>query len=95
MGPVNIEVWDDTNNTLIARVIVVRTDGIQQIVIPVDAPAANPSIYSGWGPFRTVPVPPLPGQRLEVRVWSPGGAVVNVYSADMTAVSGSGLAAQP
>jgi len=40
-------------------------------------------------------VPPPAGQLLEVRVWSPGGFAVSVYSADLTAASGSGLAALP
>jgi hypothetical protein len=93
-GPVNVEVWDDTNNTLLARRAIIQTDGIQQIVMPVDAPTADASIYSGWGPFRTVPVPPPSGQRIEVRVWSPGGVAVNVYSADLTATPDSDLAAQ-
>jgi hypothetical protein len=53
---------------------------------------AGASAYSGWGPFRTEPIAPPAGQRLEVRVWSPGGA--DVYSADLTAVPGSGPAAQ-
>jgi len=95
-GPVNVEVWDDTSNTLLARRVVPNTGGVQQITMPVLAPdTAGAAAYSGWGPFRTEPIEPPPAQRLEVRVWSPGGEVVNVYSADLTAVSGSGLAAKP
>jgi hypothetical protein len=94
-GPVNVEVWDDTSDTLLARRMIPQTSGTQQVVIPVVAPdAPNATVYSGWGPFRANFVSPPPGQRLEVRVWSPGGAAVNVYSADLTAVSGSGPAAQ-
>jgi hypothetical protein len=89
-GPVNVEIWDDTNNTLLGRQAIASTDGAQQVEMPVDAPAASASVYSGWGPFRTVPVPPPAAQLLEVRVWSPGGEAVNVYSAELTAVSGPG-----
>ncbi len=82
--PVNVEVWDDNTNTLLARRAVTQTDGIQQIVLPVVAPAGtNQTVFGGWGPFRANFVTPPPGQHLEVRVWSPGGAAVNVYSADL------------
>jgi hypothetical protein len=94
-GPVNVEVWDDTSDTLLARRMIPETSGTQQVVIPVVAPdAPNATVYSGWGPFRANFVSPPPGQRLEVRVWSPGGAAVNVYSADLAAGPGPGPAAQ-
>jgi hypothetical protein len=83
-GPVNVEVWNDTSNTLLARQTTTATSGIQTITLPADAAAASPvSSNSGWGPFRGLFLPPPPGQRLEVRVWSPGDDVVNVYSAEL------------
>ena len=89
---VNVEVWDDNTSTLLARRTVLQTDGIQQIVLPVVAPAGpNTTVYGGWGPFRANFVSPPPGQRIEVRVWSPGGAAVNVYSAELTTASGSAI----
>ena len=95
-GPVDVEVWDDTTDTLVARRTIPATDGIQQVTIPVDAPQApNATAFSGWGPFRAEFRPPPVGQRLEVRVWSPGGFAVSVYSADLTTASGSALGAQP
>jgi len=94
-GPVNVEVWDDTTGTLLARRAIPQTSGIQQIVMPVAAPnAPNATAFSGWGPFHADFATPPAGQNLEVRVWSPGGEAVNVYSADLTAVPGSGPAAQ-
>jgi hypothetical protein len=64
--------------------------------MPVDAPQApNATAFSGWGPFRAEFRAPPVGQRLEVRVWSPGGFAVSVYSADLTTASGSALGAQP
>jgi hypothetical protein len=51
----------------------------------VDATTAYPAPqYAGWGPFRADFVAPPPGQRLEIRIWSPGGAPVSVYSASLT-----------
>jgi hypothetical protein len=89
-GPVNVEVWDDTDDTLLARLAVPQTTGIQQIVLPVTASdGPDATVYTGWGPFRASFLLPPPGQRLEVRVWSPGGEAVNVYSAELTAGSGS------
>lgn len=85
--PVNVEVWDDTTNTLLAR-RTIRAPRTEQVTVPVTAPAArSATVYSGWGPFSAYFTPPPPGQRLEVRVWSPGGAAVNVYSAALTAAS--------
>jgi hypothetical protein len=91
-GPVNVEVWDDNTNTLLSRQSITPTDGIQQILLPVAAPrAANATVFGGWGPFRADFEAPPPGQRIEVRVWSPGGYAVNVYSAELTADAGSAL----
>ena len=91
-APVNVEVWDDNTSTLLARQAIPETDGIQQIVLPVTAPPApNATGYSGWGPFRANFEAPPTGQQIEVRVWSPGGATVDVYSAELTSTSGSAL----
>jgi hypothetical protein len=90
--PVNVEVWDDNTSTLLARRAIPQTDGIQQIVMPVTAPAGpNQTAFGGWGPFRADFVTPHPGQTIEVRVWSPGGAAVSVYNAELTAADGSAL----
>jgi hypothetical protein len=81
-GPVNVEVWNNTGNSLLARLSVPVTDGVETVEVPVDATAGyRATAYSGWGPFRATFEAPPPGQRLEVRVWSPGGEAVNVYRA--------------
>jgi hypothetical protein len=41
---------------------------------------------AGPGPFRATFTTPLPGQRLEVRVWSAGHAQVSVVSATLLRV---------
>jgi hypothetical protein len=87
-GPVNVEVWNDTGNVLLARRGIPATTGVETVELPVDALTEyRSSVYTGWGPFRAALIPPPPGNRLEVRVWSPGGATVNVYSAELAAGS--------
>jgi hypothetical protein len=83
--PVNVEIWDDNREVLLARQRIPATDGIASVTVPVTAAVAYPApIYRGWGPFRAVFAPPPQGQRLEIRVWSPGGAPVSVYRAALT-----------
>ena len=83
-GPVNVEVWNDTGNVLLARRSIPASNGVESVVVPVDATLADRAgAYSGWGPFRANFIPPPEGERLEVRVWSPGAGTVNVYSADL------------
>lgn len=85
-GPVNVEVWDDAGNVLLARRSVPAGDGIEKISLPVSAVTAyRAKVYSGWGPFRAEYPSPPASQRLEIRVWSPGGEKVNIYSAGLAA----------
>ena len=61
------------------------------MTLPVDVTTALRSrVYSGWGPFSAHFVPPVPGQRIEVRVWTDGGDAVKVYSARIQQVSSPG-----
>jgi hypothetical protein len=84
-GPVNVEVWNDTGHVLLARRSVPGTTGEETVTLPVNATTAyRARVFSGWGPFRAQFTPPPPGERLELRVWSPGGETVNVYSAELT-----------
>jgi hypothetical protein len=83
-GPVNVEVWDDTGGVLLARRTVPAAATTATIRVPVSARTGyQPALFSGWGPFRARFLPPPPGQRLEVRVWSPGGEAVSVYTANL------------
>jgi hypothetical protein len=83
--PVNVEIWDDNASVLLARKAVPATGGaIASVTVPVTAAIAYPApVYLGWGPFRAVFAPPPEGERLEIRVWSPGGGPVNVYRAGL------------
>jgi uncharacterized membrane protein len=84
-GPVNVEVWDDTGNVLLARHSIATSGGIERVTLPVDALTPYPaSSFSGFGPFHADFIAPPAGQRLEVRVWSPGNTFVSVYNADLS-----------
>lgn len=88
-GPVNVEVWNDTGNVLLARRTVPASGGPETVVLPVNALTDYPDgVFAGIGPFHADFVPPPAGQRLEVRVWSPGHTAVSVYSADLTPAKG-------
>ena len=84
-GPVNVEIWNDTGNVLLVRRSIPATDGAERLSLPVDATTGYQArSYSGWGPFQAEFLKPPPGQRLELRIWSPGGETVNLYSAALT-----------
>jgi Predicted membrane protein (DUF2079) len=84
-GPVNVEVWNDNCDDLIARRTVPST-ALSTIVLPVNVTTScRASAFSGWGPFRAAFIQPPAGQRLEIRVWSRGREKVNIYGA---AISG-------
>lgn len=86
-GPVNIEIWNDTGGVLLTRQSVPSTSGIMTISLPVDASAGfDTTIYGGWGPFRAQFGMTHEYERLEVRVWNPGGGTVNVYRAVLAPV---------
>lgn len=87
-GPVNVEVWDNTGNVLLTRDSVPFTHGRITVALPVNAARDyHVPLYGGWGPFQAKFGGGPKGQRIEVRVWSPGGETVNVYSAQLLTVS--------
>jgi hypothetical protein len=83
-APVNVEVWDDNSGTLLTRRAIPATSGVQTVNLPVDAAAYRAPIFGGWGPFVATLGRGPRGQRIEVRVWSPGGGTVNVYRARLS-----------
>jgi hypothetical protein len=84
---VNVEVWDDSTNTLLARRVLQDTDGRTTVRLPADIRTApGDHIFAGWGLWSKTPASPRPGDNLEIRVWSPGGAGrVKVYTVSLTA----------
>jgi hypothetical protein len=82
--PVNVEVWNATADELLARREVPATNGSVAITMSfaLDGLAAE-KLYRGLGLFSVDPVPPPPGNQLEIRVWSPGGGLVSVASLEL------------
>jgi len=76
-----IEVWDDNDNSLLLRQEVQTTAGNVTVSSPVTIPRGpqGPSGYRGVGPFVMQRVPPVPGQSIEIRVFTPGGGACAVY----------------
>ncbi len=65
---------------LLARQSIPATGGVRTVAMPVEARTDyRAAASSGWDPFQVAFEAPPPGQRLEVRIWSPGGEVVNIY----------------
>ncbi len=83
-GTINVEVWNDNCGTLLARRSVPATNGVAVVTVPVGVTrTCSGESSSGWGPFRADFLAPPAGQRLEIRVWSPGHEQVSVYTASL------------
>jgi hypothetical protein len=85
-GRVVLEVRDATTNKRLSQAVVAPTHGIQKVDAPPAAVrrVAGESAYSGIGPFRISPIRAPYGDQIEIRVWTPGGVDVNVYSLELT-----------
>jgi hypothetical protein len=95
-GPLSVEVWDADRNVLLARREVPSTNGRTTVDVPFQAPraAASPAT-EGFGPFRIVPIPPPPNDRVEVRVFSPAGAKASVDTIALDTLNQSTSATAP
>jgi len=83
-GPVNLEVWNNTGHVLLTRRSVPATAGRETVTLPADATVGyRARLFGGWGPFQATFGGGPTGERIEVRVWTRGGSVVNVYSAQL------------
>jgi hypothetical protein len=85
-GIVNVEAWDADTNRLLARIPVGPTNGVVEVQgtfsLRRQDMRAEP-VFRGFGPFRIDPVPPFPGNRIEIRVWTPGGGRVDLYTVSL------------
>jgi len=82
--PVNVEVWNATGGVLLARRSIPPTNGTVAVTVPVDADRSYPHhLDTGAGLFRISPIPPPPGDQLEIRVWTPGAGSVTVSSLEL------------
>jgi hypothetical protein len=76
-----VQVWNAASNQLLSSRTVSATQGRVTVTMkyrqvdPGDAP-----LFSGSGPLSVNPIPPPPGWPIEIRVYSPGKGVVNVYT---------------
>jgi hypothetical protein len=73
-GAVSIGVWDDTTGILLAQRRIQLTGGSVQARIPFAVPTPHPqsATFHGYGPFTIDPLPPPPGDTLEVRIFDYG-----------------------
>jgi uncharacterized membrane protein len=81
-GKVEVEAWNADTNVLLMRRSVPSTRGVQTFTFKfwLDPSQMKPEwVYKGWGPFTQTPIPPPAGNRVEIRVWTPGGGRVDVY----------------
>lgn len=95
-GPVSVEVWDDTDGKLLARRQLASTNGESAVQMAFRLDRLHPPrIYRGWGIWRLSPRSRAPGDQVEIRVYSPGSQVVDVYSLQLSSLppgaGGSGL----
>lgn len=80
-GSVNLEIWNATDNTLVMRRSPPPNYGVETLTYRFRITTEIPRYaYSGWGPFQILPNEPNPQNEFEIRVWSPGGERINVYS---------------
>jgi hypothetical protein len=88
-GPVNVEVWNATGNHLLVRHTLVPTLGIATQSLVVNNPKRYPPhLDHGIGLFSLQPLlGPQINNNLEVRVWTPGNIVADVYSVTLQRMS--------
>jgi hypothetical protein len=83
-GPVNVEVWDDTTNRLLARTTMTGPSKTSDVQLPFRIGHEKPGfVYQGAGTFRDFPIPQIPGDAIEVRVWNSGTAHVVIWSVEL------------
>ncbi len=81
-GPANLEVWNATGNKLITRMTLPVTAGVETLTFGFRVTHQYPNrIFSGKSLFTFSPTPLAdPNNQIELRVWTPGNEVVNVYA---------------
>jgi len=79
-GPAEVQVWNDNTGALLAERLLGPGAHRERVVVAFEQTIpGRERIYRGWGPLRVAPFPPPAGQPVEVRVYVPGTAVVDVY----------------
>ena len=79
--PVRVEVSNVTGARVFASRTVAPTAVREVVTLSLYLRHLYPQHpYSGVGPFSVLQAPPPPGNDVEIRVWTPGGGLVSVYS---------------
>jgi uncharacterized membrane protein len=84
-APTNVEVWDDSSQgdqLLVRRVVAPRRAALVKLQFSVGRAAVAPE-STGPVPFAYTPVPAPSASTVEIRVWTPGKATVDVKSLDV------------
>lgn len=89
-GKASLEVWDSTTGRLLGRKWISSTKKNTTVRLRVhlskqEMGSATTGLFKGHGLWPSTPMPTLGGDRLEIRVWSPGRTNhANVYSVQLT-----------
>ncbi len=82
--PINVEVWDNSRQTMLARESLVGTRGTTVLKVPFTVPPTfGGHIYSGKWIWVIHPTPEPSGDQIEVRVYAVSGQGVKVYGVQM------------
>lgn len=80
--PVTIEIWNDTGSYLVRRDTIVPTNGTRRTVTISFVNRkffSHANFFRGYGLWTISPPPPPSQDQLEIRIWSSGQGVTNVY----------------
>ncbi len=83
--PALMEIWNATGNILLAQYEIPSTNGMkQQISVPFDYRRGfSTHIFRGIGVWRINPPPPPHNDQIELRVWTTGRGVTDIYGVNI------------
>lgn len=80
-SPTELQLWDDTDATLMAQRDIPATNGRSLETIDFSLARLHRShVYSGWGPVGIVAAARLPGDQLEIRIQGSPHQSISIYS---------------
>ena len=87
-GPAQLQIWNATAGVLLEQSTLPATNGVETVTVPVVIHRQYPRhLYGGVGWFRYQPTPPATTHdQFEVRVYTPGNEIVNVYALSLNPV---------
>jgi hypothetical protein len=85
--PAFFEVWNATADELLARTTVAPSETLDTVQIDMNLPGlVIDRVYRGERPFRLVPTEPLPGNDLELRLYTPGDRDAEVVEINLVRI---------